>query len=130
MSVLRAATLKRFGELMEDVEGVQLSQLPPSTTLLVRTMNTLYRVVIKQWPEVDVQGGDYFPDPTSARLDGASIGGSLLRADWIGVGLRMEIRAGDRRILTSRVCAITTEPASDGVEPQPAGGSTRMSCTV
>jgi len=33
-------------DVVDHSEGVQLGQLPPLTTLLVRTMNSLYRVVI------------------------------------------------------------------------------------
>jgi hypothetical protein len=112
---LRAATLDRIGDLVNDTAGVHLRDLPPFTTLLVWTMNSVYRVVVTQWPEVYIQGGAFFPDPTSAYLDGASIGGSCLRVGWIGVGLLVEIRSGGRHIITSRVRAITTEPASSMV---------------
>lgn len=112
---VRAGTLDRLGDIVEHIEGVHLRHLPPFTTLLVRTMNSLYRVVITHWPEVYVQGGAFFPDPTSVCLDGASIGGSCLRVAWIGVGLVVEIRSGGRRIITSPVRSITTEPASGSV---------------
>ena len=113
--VIRAVTLDRFGDVMNDIKGVDVRHLPPFTTLLVWTMNSLYRVVITQQPEVIVQGGVFFPDPTSAYLDGASIGGSFLKVGWIGVGLLMQIRWGDRLTITSPVCAITTEQASGSV---------------
>ena len=61
---------------MNDIKGVDVRHLPPFTTLLVWTMNSLYRVVITQQPEVIVQGGVFFPDPTSAYLDGADSGGA------------------------------------------------------
>jgi hypothetical protein len=61
---------------VNDIKGVDVRHLPPFTTLLVRTMNSLYRVVIAQQPEVFVQGGVFFPDPTSAYLDGADSGGA------------------------------------------------------
>ena len=107
--LLRSTTRR---DAIEDTEGVQVSHLPPGTTLLIQTMNSLYRVVITNWPEVYVQGGALFPHPTSAYFDGASIGGSGLRVGWIGVGLPVEIRAEGRRIITSRVRAITAEQAS------------------
>lgn len=113
---VRAATLDRIGSLVEDLAGVDLRTLPPFTTLLVWTMNSLYRVVITGWPEVCVQGGAFFPDPTSAYVDGASIGGSCLRVGWIGVGFVVEIRSSGRHILTSPVVAINTEQASSLVE--------------
>jgi hypothetical protein len=108
-SGFRAATLHAFGALVADIEGVHLHQLPPFTTLLVRTMNSLYRVFITPGPEVYVQGGAFFPDPTAAYIDGASIGGSCIRVCWIGIGLLVVIRSGGRRIITSPVRAIATE---------------------
>lgn len=110
-----AATLDRLVDLLDDAEGIQLRHLPPLTTVVVRTMKSVYRVVITQWPEVYVHGGAFFPDPTRACLDGASLGGCCLKAGWIVVGLRMEIRSEGRRIVTSPVCAITTEEPSVSV---------------
>jgi hypothetical protein len=109
--LVRGVTLDRIGDLVDDTAGVHLRDLPPFTTLLVWTMNSVYRVIITHWPEVYIQGGAFFPDPTSAYVDGASIGGSCLRVGWIGVGLLVEIRSGGRRITTSPVFAITTEQA-------------------
>ena len=110
--LLRAATLDGIGDLVDDTPGVHLRDLPPFTTLLVWTMNSLYRVVVTHWPEVYVQGGAFFPEPTLALVDGASFGGSSLRVGWISAGLSVEIRSGGRHIITSPVLAITTERAS------------------
>ena len=110
-SLFRVATLDRIVDSVDDTAGVDLRDLPPFTTLLVWTMNSLYRVVVTQWPEVYVQGGAFFPDPTLAHVNGASIGGSCLRVGWIGIGLSVEIRSGGRRFITSPVCAISTEQA-------------------
>ena len=109
---VRPATFDRNGDLVDDTAGVRLRDLPPFTTLLVWTINSLYRVVITQWPEVYIQGGASFPDPTPADVVGASIGGIYLRVGWIGIGLLMEIHAEGRHIITSRVLTITTEQAS------------------
>jgi hypothetical protein len=108
----RAARLDRIGDLVDDTPGVHVRDLPPFTTLLVWTMNSVYRVVITQWPEVYIQGGVYFPDPTWACLDGASIGERCPRVGWIGVGLLVEIRSGGWHVITSPVRAITTEQSS------------------
>jgi len=111
-NLLRASTLDRIGDLVDDTAGVRLRDLPPFTILLVWTMNSRYRVVVTRWPEVYVQGGAFFPDPTLAHLDGSSFGGSCLRVGWISAGLLVEIRSGERHIITSPVVAITTEQAS------------------
>jgi hypothetical protein len=113
--LVRAATLDRIGDVVEDIECVCVRHLPPFTTLLVRTVNSLYRVVVTQGPDVYVQGGAFFPEATSAYLDGASIGGSCLRIGCICVGLLVEIRSGGRRIITSPVRAITVVQASGSV---------------
>jgi hypothetical protein len=106
-----AATLDRFADVEDDIDGVDLRYLPPFTILLVRTTNSLYRVLITEGPEVYVQGGVFFPNPTTAYLDGASLGSSCLKAGWIGVGLSLQLRSGDQRITTSRVRSITSEQA-------------------
>lgn len=96
-------------DLIGHVDGVHLRQLAPLTTLLVWTRNSLYRIVVMEGVDVYVQGGAFFPDPTPARLEGASMGGGLLKLGWIGVGLVMEIRAGGMHVVTSPVRAIATE---------------------
>ena len=90
--------------------GVDLHQLPTLTTLRVSTMNSAYQVVIMEGSSIYVQGGTFFPNLTAASVDGARIGGSLLRVGWIIVGVPMEIRAEGRLILTSPVRAIAIEP--------------------
>ena len=111
----RAATRDRIGDLLDDTAALHLCDVPPFTTLLVWTRNSLYRVIVTQWPEVYVQGGAFFPDPTLARVNGASVGGSCLRVGWISAGLFVEIRSGGRHIITSPVLAITTERASSAL---------------
>ena len=99
----------RASDVRADITGVDLRRLPPFTTLLVRTVNTLYRVVTTPGPRVYVQGGTYLPDPTAAYVDGAGIGGNGLADAWIGVGLLLRIRAGGQCVMTSPVLGIATE---------------------
>jgi hypothetical protein len=93
-------------------EGVSVRHLAPSTSLLVWTLNSLYRMVIMQSPEVSVQGGAFFPEPAAARLVGSSLHpGGWLKVGWIGIGLRIELRSGSQYVVTSPVRAITsTDP--------------------
>ena len=90
------------------MNGVDLRRLPPFTTLLVQTANSLYRLVITQGPEVYVQGGVFFPDLTSAYVEGSSRGDSL-QVDWIGVGLRLQFVSKGFRFITSPVRVITSQ---------------------
>jgi len=94
---------------MNPVDSVNVPDLPPLTTVLVWTMNSLYRVVVTEGSNVYVQGGPFFRDPTSAHLEGASIEGGLLMVGRIAVGLLMELRTVDNHVVTSPVLAITTE---------------------
>jgi len=112
--IARAATLTGFTSAVSSSNGVQLRDLPPMTTLVVRTRNSEYQIVISSGDEVLVKGGHFFPSLTEARFSGASVGGSFLKVGWIGVGLRMEILAEGRRIITSPVYDILTRDDSSG----------------
>jgi hypothetical protein len=54
-------------------------------------------------------GGSVFPDHTEVRVEGSTDGGSVLKCGWIGVGLRLEMTRGMRRITTSRVKAVVID---------------------
>ena len=103
----QAATLDGFA-VAASGPGVALRSLEPLTELNVHTRNTCYRIVISRDADIVIQGGAFFPDPTHAHVEGASLGGSFLKVGWIGVGLRMEIRDESRRIVTSPVRHIDT----------------------
>jgi len=105
----RAATLEGFADEVSAGDGVNLHDLDPLTTLVVHTCNSLYRIIVSRRTAILVQGGQFFPDVTEGQLHGSSVGGSLLKVAWIGVGLRMEICARGQRIVTSPVRAITRE---------------------
>jgi hypothetical protein len=65
-------------------------------------------IVVIDGSNIYVRGGAFFPESTAACLDGARVGGTLLRMGWIGVGFPMEIRAGGEHFVTSPVRTITT----------------------
>ena len=104
-----AATLDGFVGELADAPGINLHDVDPLTTLLVRTRNSTYRIIVSQGTSVIVQGGQFFPDRTEARIDGSGFGGSLLKTAWIGVGFRMEIFANGERIITTPVRDVTIE---------------------
>ncbi|MBM3819570.1 MAG: hypothetical protein FJW14_11240 [Acidimicrobiia bacterium] len=112
----REATLDGFVQCASGT-GISLRELEPLTTLLVGTCNTQYRIIVSRQSAILVQGGRFFPEVTTAHLDGSSAGGSFLKVAWIGVGLRMEISAGGQRIVTSPVRSITTEREPRGSRP-------------
>src|SRR5688500_20115034 len=100
-----AATLDGFAAAILG-PGVALRQLEPLTELTVQTRNTSYRIVVAHAADIVIQGGAFFPDPTRAHVEGSSVGGNLLKIGWIGVGLRMDIVAEGRRIVTTAGGAI------------------------
>ncbi len=93
------------------VEGVALQSLEAGTALEVHTRHSLYRVVVLDPAQqiVLVTGGSLFPEATEVCLEGATAGGSALKIGWIGVGLKLEISMGLRRITPSRVRSVTIE---------------------
>jgi hypothetical protein len=102
-------SLDRFAEAAAAAEGLDIRRVVPLTVLRVQTRNSEYRVVVGADGGVFVEGGRMFPQLTAAYVEGASVGTSCVKAGWILVGLRLELRAGDRRVITSQVLAITTE---------------------
>lgn len=112
----RSATLDGFAQAASG-PGVSLRQLEPLTELRVHTRNSCYRIVVSGDADIVIQGGTFFPDPTRAHVEGASLGGNLLKVGWIGVGLRMEIVADGRRIVTTTVRSIVRADDSGPVRP-------------
>ena len=110
-TVPRRCTLDGFTTEVARADGVSLGELDALTTLLVRTLNSLYRVVVLEppRPRILIQGGQFFPEPTEARLAGASFGGSMLKLSWFGCGLRMEVCSDGQRIVTSPVQSIEVQ---------------------
>ena len=59
-----------------------------------------------------VEGGPYFPQETTALVEGSTLGGSLLKVGWIGLGLFLELSFCGKRIVTSRVRSISVPEGS------------------
>ena len=92
-------------------DGVDIREVEPFTTLLVQTMNSLYRIIPLEAgrTRILVQGGRFVPDFVEARLVGSTFGGSFTKRHWIGGGLRMEIHSAEERIVTSPVRSFRIE---------------------
>jgi hypothetical protein len=110
----RRATLDGFIAQLSGSSGIGLTCLKPLTTLTVTTQNSTYRIVVRGGTTLLVKGGRFFPEFTGARLAGSGFGGSLLKLDWIGVGLRMELWSAGRAIVTSPVRVIAIDPDTVG----------------
>jgi hypothetical protein len=112
--VPRCSTAEGFAELVSKAGGLSLAQLDPIDRLEILTRNSRYLITVLEppRPRVLVVGGAFFPIACEAALAGSSLGGSLIKLGWIGFGLRLEIHAGGRRIITSPVQSIALNPPS------------------
>src|SRR5262245_64483508 len=77
-------TLQQFATAAASSEGVALSELAAIEELEVSTRNTVYHLTILNGPDarVLVQGGRFFPVQSEVRLNGSTLGGSLLKVGW------------------------------------------------
>jgi hypothetical protein len=86
-------------------DGIDFQSLDVGTTVHVHTKYSSYRLVVTD-PENNralVTGGRLFAEPTPIRVEGATAGGSAIKAGWIGVGLRLEMLNLTNRVTTSIV---------------------------
>jgi hypothetical protein len=88
--------------------AVDVHSLAPGTALVVETRNSRYCLAMHaEDGDALVQGGHHFQEATTARIDGCTFGGSLMKLGWIAVGCCLELSVRGRRIVTSRVRSIS-----------------------
>jgi hypothetical protein len=106
-SIATAAMLDTWAE-GPWTNGVQVDRMEDHEKLVVRTLNSLYEIIVIDGPsgEILVRGGQFFPELTPARLTGATLGGSFCKMRGIYVGFRMEINAHGQRFVTTPVESI------------------------
>ena len=108
----QAATIERFAAATSSASGVFLSEMAALDELHVRTRNSLYRITVlcPEDSRILVQGGAFFPIPCEAHLSGCTLGGTLLKLNWVGCGFFLEILHEGRRIVTTRIQSIAKRP--------------------
>src|ERR1700687_2699932 len=91
--VPRRCTLDGFAEEVAVTQGINVREAEPLVPILVTTQHSLYRIIPLRWGGADVlvQGGQFFPEPTEARLAGSTFGGRFLKMHWITIGMHLEI---------------------------------------
>jgi len=83
-----------------------LSNLPPSTVLLIETQNHQYTAVLLGGSEALLSGHPEFcPEPVVVAIAGSTWGGTMLKQRYIGRGMHLEFCHPDYRtpIVTSRI---------------------------
>lgn len=114
--------LQKLMEEQEQKGGLNVTLLEKGTKLTIETKNSIYQVVVVEGREVTISGGMTkegqirFPLPAKAIILGSTWGGSMLKIDWIGQDMRMELNLMDEpahSLLTSVVQNVEIE-APDG----------------
>jgi hypothetical protein len=88
--------------------GVYLDELSEGAVLEVETQHHGYTIVIRGRGRDLISGHPkYCPHPVPVRIEGSTWGGSMLKLQFIGRGMRLEFRHPVyRTILTSRIVDI------------------------
>jgi hypothetical protein len=104
-------SLEAMTEVLPLLEGVTLESCAPFDVISARTANTNYHFLVldPNSGRVLLDGGKRFPEPIEATILGSSFGGSMIRMGWVGVGLRIELCANDKYIITSPVQQLAIE---------------------
>jgi len=103
-AVPAAAVLSTWNSHSWD-DGLHIDQLAPLDHVTVLTHHSTYEIVLVSpaTGEVLVRGGEFFPEFTTVRLAGSTLGGSFLKMRSIHVGFRIEFAVGRGVIVTSPV---------------------------
>ena len=88
--------------------GVHLSVLSEGAELEIRTENRSYWLVYRGSGQAMLSGHPQFcPKPVMVRIHGSTWGGSMIKTEYIGRGMRLEFRHPDHKtVLTSRILEI------------------------
>ena len=110
-TVPRYCDLDGVIEISPLLDGVTLTALGACDTIHVRTRNSDYEIFLldPKSGRALVRGGECFSEPMEVTVSGSTFGGCMLKAGWLGVGLRMEIFANGQRTVTSPVQSLSVE---------------------
>jgi hypothetical protein len=103
--------LEDLTEISSSPQSLELATLLPFDTIIVRTANSEYRIVLLDpvTGRALLEGGRQLSGPIEVMVLGSSLGDMLPRVGWIGVGFRMEACANDGYIRTSPVQSLSVE---------------------
>src|SRR4029434_529894 len=108
-AVPAAAVLSTWNNHSWD-DGLQIDQLSALDRLTVLTQHSTYEIVIVSPTngEVLVRGGEFFPEFTTVRLAGSTLGGSFLKMRSIHLGFRIEFGVGRGVVVTCHACTLSS----------------------
>lgn len=109
-----------IGEKAGSVFKIALQDLSPFDTVLVKTANSVYRILLldPKRGRALVEGGSYLREPNETLLRGSAIPGAVFEPGTISAGARMEMWVNERVFLTSPVASIEVKhnPSAEPVE--------------
>ena len=99
---------------VSEINELLLESLNPFDTVLVRTHNSDYRILLLD-PKTGralVEGGDYLLEPNDALVKGSAATGDALKPGAICVGCRLEMWLNERVFITSPVKSVQVKSNS------------------
>jgi hypothetical protein len=94
---------------------VVLETLSPFDTILLRTHNSEYRILLLD-PKTGralVEGGDYLVEPSEALVRGSAAPGYEFKAGVLSIGCRLEMWVDERALLTSPIESVSMKHNAD-----------------
>jgi len=96
---------ERIQELIKEQEkfqGIDVTKLEPGTLIEVNTIKSIYLLQITdESNQIIAHGGKHLPTPKEVRFNGSTFGGSMLKLNYIGYGMHMEMGITDRKKITT-----------------------------
>jgi|SRR3989344_1383589 len=101
--VPRIATLDGFGEFVDKEQGIFIKDIPLNTILEIRTLNSVYTLMVLDAVkrEVLMKGGEFLPELAKCTFSGSTFGGKNIRTGWIGIRMCMEFRINSGKTITT-----------------------------
>jgi len=96
------------GLSQDEHDDVVLERLTPFDTILLRTHNSEYRILLLE-PKTGralVEGGEYLVEPSEAQVRGSAVPGSEFKPGSICVGCQLEMWVDERVIVTSPILSV------------------------
>jgi hypothetical protein len=81
--------------------GINIAQLDVGSRIDIQTLNNLYIIKLLGGNRIMIQGG-HLNKPVAGMFVGSCGRASLIKQNWIGKGMRMEITYDGKKLLTSK----------------------------
>ena len=98
-----------------DSSDVVLETLNPFDTIMLRTHNSEYRILLLD-PKTGralVEGGNYLVEPSEALVRGSAVPGDEFKAGALSVGSRLELWVNEQALLTSLIKSVHVKHNAD-----------------